>query len=174
MAFSKPKRDSWALEINVFQTFRDKSRRQSTSCFNILILQLHSMRAWKTSARTSTLSCCIKITSLPLCELHRLPKPSSGEDCHTVLNALSIGHSAIFQHCRKQCRRSLSHVGSTATTSFLKKTILRMHSVCSSFNDLWMKSSRDNIRAVEKFAVHISLGDSHNFEITPEVKHTIV
>ena len=36
MSFSKPKRDSWALEINVFQTFRHKSRRQSTSWFNIL------------------------------------------------------------------------------------------------------------------------------------------
>ena len=40
-------------------------------------------------------------------------------------------------------------VGSTAKTSSSKQTILRMHSVCSSLNDLWMKSSRDEVRAAK-------------------------
>ena len=39
-------------------------------------------------------------------------------------------------------------VRSTAKTSF-KQTILRMHSVCSSFNDFWIKCSRDEVRAAK-------------------------
>ena len=40
-------------------------------------------------------------------------------------------------------------VGRTTKTSSFKQTILWMHSLCSSFNDLWMKSSRDELRAVK-------------------------
>ena len=39
--------------------------------------------------------------------------------------------------------------GSTAKTFSFKQTILQMHSVRSSFNDLWMKSSRDEVRAAK-------------------------
>ena len=38
-------------------------------------------------------------------------------------------------------------VGSKAKTSSYKQTILRMHSVCSSINDLWMKSSKNSLFA---------------------------
>ena len=176
------------------------------------MLQLYSKRAWKTSARMLTLSCCMKLTRLQLCETSSTTKPSSGEDCHTV-TLFSIDHLAIVQHCRKQCRRSLSQflcrprripqlwqqwflqssllifstccfrmysrglntttdvlkplqgcnffiltfginwymtllpnpIRSTAKTSSSKQTILRMHSVCSSFDDLWIKCSRDEV-----------------------------
>ena len=40
-------------------------------------------------------------------------------------------------------------VGRTAKTSSFKQTILRMHSFCSSFNNLWMKSSRDEVGAAK-------------------------
>ena len=42
---------------------------------------------------------------------------------------------------------------------------MRMHPVCSSFNDLWIKCSRDEVKQRK---------DRHNFEITLEVKHVIM
>ena len=40
-------------------------------------------------------------------------------------------------------------VGSTGKTASSKLIILLMHSACSSFKDLWIKSSRDVVRAAE-------------------------
>ena len=48
-----------------------------------------------------------------------------------------------------------------------------MHPVCSSFNDLWIKCSGDEVKQ-RKNPCCISLGDRHNFEITLEVKHVIM
>ena len=83
-------------------------------------------------------TCCFRMYSRGLTTTTDVLKPLEG--CNFIILTFGTNwYMTLLPH----------PVRSTAKTSSFKQTIVRMHTVCSSFNDFGIKSSRDEVRAAK-------------------------